>query len=164
MDKVYQEVIQAAGHNHQKNKTYFKKLKKQKRLNLDLPIHEIHDQVFQQISCLECGNCCRTTGPLFTEKDIERIAGHLRLKPAKFAEQYLRIDEDGDYVFKAMPCPFLGVDNYCSIYQARPKACREYPHTNRKNMRQILNLSLKNTLICPAVYHIFEKLKEKLPT
>lgn len=45
---------------------------------------------------------------------------------------YLRVDEDNDKVFKSMPCPFLGEDNLCSIYDIRPKACREFPHTDRK--------------------------------
>jgi Fe-S-cluster containining protein len=69
------------------------------------------------------------------------------------------MDEEGDWVLKTAPCHFLQDDNKCAIYEVRPLACREYPHTDRKNMQQILNLTLKNTLICPAVSRIFEGMR-----
>jgi Fe-S-cluster containining protein len=77
-----------------------------------------------------------------------------------FVDKYLRIDEDKDFVFKTMPCPFLGHDNYCSVYSDRPKACREYPHTDRKRFAQLLDLSLKNTETCPIVFSIFVELRK----
>ena len=82
---------------------------------------------------------------------------------ADFSAKYLKIDEDGDTVLKTAPCPFLGSDNYCSIYDVRPKACQEYPHTNRKDMHQILQTTFMNTMICPAVFEITERLKNILP-
>jgi len=130
-------------------------MQKKKKAKLDSWMHEKHELAFRQIDCLSCANCCRTTGPLLTSRDIEKIARHLKLKPGTFTEKYLQIDEENDYVFKSMPCPFLGDDNYCSIYEFRPKACREYPHTDRKNQNGILSLTKKNALICPAVAHIF---------
>lgn len=157
-----EEKIREAENNYQKTKIYFKKLKKQGKVNLDDYIHPLHEKTFEKTDCLSCANCCITTGPAVTDKDIERISRKLKMKPGAFIEAYLRVDEDGDFVFKSLPCPFLDAQNYCAIYEDRPKACREYPHTNRKNQRQILDLTLKNTLICPAVYEIFEKLKAKL--
>ena len=74
----------------------------------------------------------------------------------------MRIDEDRFYVLKTVPCTFLGPDNYCSIYDARPKACREYPHTDRIKQSQLLKLTEKNVEVCPAVFEIVEKLKEEL--
>ena len=99
---------------------------------------------------------------LFTDKDISRIAKHLRTKPSAFTEQYLRIDEDNDYVLQSVPCTFLGTDNYCSIYEVRPKACREYPHTDRMKQHQLLKLTEKNVSVCPAVFQIIEQLKKQL--
>jgi Fe-S-cluster containining protein len=122
-------------------------------------MHQLHEEVFACTDCLECANCCSTTGPLFTDKDIGRIAKHLRIKPSEFTERYLRIDEDKDYVLQQVPCAFLGEDNRCSIYDVRPKACREFPHTDRIKQHQILNLTQKNVAVCPAVYEIVEKLK-----
>ena len=95
---------------------------------------------------------------MLTDSDIARLSKHLKIKPSKFTEQFLRIDEDNDYVFKTMPCPFLQDDNYCSVYEYRPKACKEYPHTDRKNILGILDICIKNTEVCPAVANIFNKL------
>ena len=144
------------------NKQFFKCLKKKKPRVLDSLMHPLHHEVFENTNCLECANCCKTTGPLFTDKDINRIAKHFRIKPFEFIQQYLRIDEDRDYVLKSVPCTFLGEDNYCSIYEVRPKACRGYPHTDRKKQHQLLNLTEKNIEVCPAVYDIVERLKKEL--
>jgi Fe-S-cluster containining protein len=92
--------------------------------------------------------------------DIDRIAKHLNVSAADFISYHLKMDHEGDYVLKNSPCLFLGDDNACSIYEVRPKACREYPHTDRKNMHQILDLTYRNTLICPAVATIFERIAE----
>ena len=97
-----------------------------------------------------------------TEADIVQIAKLFRMKLATFEKTYLRVDEDGDKVFQSMPCPFLGGDNLCSIYDVRPKACREFPHTDRKKIYQIIHLTLKNTLICPAAYEFVERLRKYL--
>ena len=88
------------------NKKYFDKLKKKTPKNLDYLMQDIHDAEFKKTDCLECANCCKMTGPLFTSADIERISKHLRQKPQQFIEQYLRIDEDQDYVLQSVPCSF----------------------------------------------------------
>ncbi|WP_317046054.1 YkgJ family cysteine cluster protein [Algoriphagus boritolerans] len=137
------------------NKKLKEKLKKSKPKNLDAVFHHLHEETFRQIDCLDCANCCKTTSPIFIRTDIDRIAKLFRMKSSQFIDEYLHQDEEGDYVLNFLPCPFLGADNKCLVYEDRPKACREYPHTNRKNMLGILDLSLKNTLVCPAVSKIF---------
>ena len=144
------------------NQKFHKKLGQKPHKNLDSFFHEAHENVFEKTDCLSCANCCKTTSPIFYQRDIERAAKALKLKPGAFIDRYLRIDEDQDYVLKSAPCPFLAADNYCSIYDDRPTACREYPHTNRKKMHQILDLTYRNTLVCPAVLQIVEQLKLKL--
>lgn len=156
---ISKDFFQKAKNAKKANKKFFAKLKSEKDGKIDSLFQEAHEKVFERISCLTCANCCKTTGPLYTQKDIERIASHLRLKPGDFIEKYLRIDEDGDYVLQQTPCVFLGDDNYCSIYEVRPKACAEYPHTDRRNQKQIFNLTLKNCEMCPAVYEIVEQIK-----
>lgn len=131
---------------------------KKKLEGMDLQIHALHDKITAQTDCLKCANCCRSLGPRITDKDLERMAKALRLKSVDVMSKYLKIDEDGDLVFQSMPCPFLGDDNYCSIYESRPKACREYPHTDRKRFYQIYNLSIKNASTCPIVYQVMEEL------
>jgi Fe-S-cluster containining protein len=144
------------------NKAFLKKIKSKKIRHLDDVFHAAHEEAFEEIDCLTCANCCKTTSPIFYQKDIERVAKRLRMKPFEFIEKYLKIDEDKDYVLQQAPCPFLGSDNYCSVYEDRPTACREYPHTDRKNMYQILDLTYKNTLVCPAVLRIVETVKQQL--
>ncbi|MBW8358707.1 MAG: YkgJ family cysteine cluster protein [Weeksellaceae bacterium] len=135
-------------------------LKKKPPKNLDYLVQEVHDEVFTKIDCLQCANCCKTTGPLFSEKDIERISKHLRIKPADFESRYLRTDEDQDKVLRNLPCWFLNSDNTCSIYEVRPKACREFPHTDRKKIYQINHLTIKNTMICPAAFEFVERIQK----
>ncbi|HRI78821.1 MAG TPA: YkgJ family cysteine cluster protein [Cyclobacteriaceae bacterium] len=142
------------------NKKFLSGLKKKDGRKLDGAFHTLHEEVFEEINCLECANCCKTTSPIFYPTDIDRLARSMRMKPGGFIEKFLRIDEDHDYVLKSSPCPFLGTDNYCSVYDNRPKACREYPHTDRKKMIQVLDLAQKNTMVCPAVLEIVERLKQ----
>jgi uncharacterized protein len=143
------------------NKAFSKKLKSKKPKDLDVTAQELHQKAFENIDCLSCANCCKTTSPIFYQKDIERLSQHLKLKPSQFIDKYLKIDEDQDYVFKEAPCPFLDSENYCTVYNSRPSACREYPHTDRKKFYQLLDLTVKNTFICPAAYKVMEGLKEK---
>ena len=141
---------------------YFKKLKKNPPAKLDSIMADLHEEVFTRTDCLTCANCCKTTSPVFTSKDIERLAKQFRQKPGQFISQYLHIDNENDYVLNVAPCPFLASDNTCIVYDSRPQACREYPHTNRKKFYQILPLTLRNTFICPATFQIVEKLKQAL--
>lgn len=142
------------------NKKFLLGLRKKDPRKVDSAFHQQHEEVFDEINCLDCANCCKTTSPIFYQNDIERLAKRLRLKPGEVIDKYLRVDEDHDYVLKSSPCLFLGPDNYCSVYEDRPKACREYPHTHRKKMVQIMDLTFKNTLVCPAVLEMVERLKK----
>jgi len=149
---------------HLETKKYFAKLKKKTPKRLDILMQDLHDDEFEKANCLECANCCKTSSPIFTDKDIARIAKHFRMKEQQFISQYLQRDEDDFMVLQQAPCTFLDEnDNSCIIYDVRPKACAEYPHTNRKKFIQLTNLTLKNTEICPAAFNIVEKLKKKLP-
>ncbi|WP_372474735.1 YkgJ family cysteine cluster protein [Capnocytophaga sp. ARDL2] len=163
MEQQLKQLPKQAKEKQSENKKYFEKLKKKPPKNLDYQVEMIHEQVFKKIDCLSCANCCKTTGPLFTTADIERISKYLRMKPQKFTEQYLRIDEDKDYVLQSVPCTFLDEENYCIIYDVRPKACREYPHTDRQKIYQIAQLTIKNTEICPAAFQVVEEMKRKIP-
>lgn len=158
----YQIDLEIAKSHKSKNKKLVKKLKRLPDRQLDDLFHEKHEKAFEEIDCLVCANCCKTTSPIFRDIDIQRLSKRLRIKPAAFVDKYLRIDEDQDYVLQSSPCPFLMDDNKCSVYEDRPKACREYPHTNRKRMNQILPLTMKNTVICPAVSRIVEEIRKEL--
>ena len=164
MEEFLKELPKLAQEKLVENKKYFQKLKKRTPKNLDVVIQDLHEKEFEKKDCLTCGNCCKTASPIFTNKDIERISKHFRMKVLDFTTQYLERDIDDFYVLKTAPCSFLDLnDNMCTIYDVRPKACGEYPHTNRRKFIQITDLTLKNIEICPAAYNIVEALKIKLP-
>jgi len=153
---VAKKAADAAG----SNRKFLDQLKRKKPKDLDERFHELHEELMGSFNCLDCANCCSSLGPAIYDRDIERLAKHLRMKPSQFTERYLKVDEDGDYVFSESPCPFLMPDKYCSVYESRPKACRDYPHTDRKKMLQILDLTYKNSFTCPVVFDILEQLKK----
>jgi uncharacterized protein len=154
----YEQLLQHAVAEKEVYKKLIQKLKKANSRTLDTAFHREHEQAFRKIDCLACANCCKTTSPIFRDVDIRRLSKRMRLSEAKFIGQYLHLDGEGDYVLNVAPCPFLGDDNYCSVYEDRPLACREYPHTDRKNMYQILPLTRRNMEVCPAVSHIMQQL------
>lgn len=137
-------------------------LRKKNAKKLDIVFEEAHDKVFETIDCLKCANCCKTTSPIFRDVDVERISKFLKISATEFEKQNLMRDPEGDLVLKESPCLFLDQDNKCRIYEVRPLACKEYPHTNRKRMHQILKLTSKNLEICPAVNIIVEEVIDKV--
>jgi len=162
MEERLKQLTEDAKEKYKENKRFFSILKKRRIKRLDPMVHEIHEKVFTKTDCLTCGNCCKTTSPIFTEKDIKRIAKHFKMKEHAFIDFYLHRDKDDFWVLNDVPCAFLDLnDNMCNIYDVRPKACGEYPHTDRRKFIQITDLTLNNTSICPAVYDIVEELKEK---
>lgn len=154
MDNQYQDWMNVFASKKDAISKQMKVFKKKKPKNLDDLFHSHHQAVFRKTDCLKCANCCKTTSPIFRDIDIRRISAHMRLSESEFIKKFLKIDEDNDYVLQQSPCYFLMADNTCIIYENRPLACREYPHTDRKNMNQIIDLTLKNAEICPAVSNI----------
>lgn len=159
MNPAYQRKIELAQKQLPETRKFLNRLKKISPKDLDEVVADLHDKAFAQIDCLQCGNCCRTLGPRLTDRDIQEMASALRIKPAALTQKYLNIDEDRDFVFASMPCPFIGDENLCSIYSSRPRACAEYPHTDRRRFVQLLDLTLKNLSTCPAVCDIVAELK-----
>ena len=145
------------------NKKFIKQLQQHKGKRLDNYANELTEETFKKVDCLQCANCCSSIPPIVNKTDANRIAKHLKMKPAEFEEKYLRVDEDGDTVINTSPCPFLGEDNYCQIYEVRPKACREYPHTDAQQFSDNLHLHAPNAQYCPAVFHILEEMKKHIP-
>ena len=162
-NQEYQDYIDEAKANKEGIAKMFGRLKRTKPKNLDTIFQELHDEAFSVIDCAKCANCCKTTSPIFRDIDIKRISKKMRMTQSDFENKYLNNDTDGDWVLKSSPCVFLGADNYCNIYDYRPQACRDYPHTDRKKVVQVLDLTLKNTEICPAVAKIsMEVLKDSV--
>lgn len=119
---------------------------------------DIHEEAVEKVDCLQCAACCKNYSPRFKTPDIKRISKHLRLRESDFIERFLRVDEDGDFVVKSAPCPFLGANNYCSIYEERPSDCARFPYTDEDVLLKRQSLTLKNATFCPIVAHVLDRL------
>ena len=119
---------------------------------------DLHEEAFTKIDCLQCANCCKNYSPRFKMPDIKRISKWLGMKETEFITTYLTMDTEGDYVSKTKPCPFLGENNFCTIYEERPSDCHRFPYTDEDVLLKRPLITLKNSTFCPAVYFVLEKL------
>ncbi len=145
--------------DHQKQYKQFLQRADKNKVLRQLP--DLHEEAFEKIDCLECAACCKNYSPRFKTPDIKRIAKHLKMKEGEFIDQYLYIDSDGDYVLKSKPCPFLGNDNYCSIYEVRPSDCSRFPYTDEDVILKRPGITIKNATFCPITYFVLEKLMQQ---
>lgn len=158
MKKIVEDWKTNAQKDLNENKEFLKSLPKQK--STDRIVYDLHDKVFQKVDCLQCANCCKTTPALVTRPDAKRIAKHLSIPPKTFIRKYLLEDINGELMIARVPCTFLKDDNTCQIYEVRPQACREYPHTNQSGFSRRSKMNANNTIVCPAVFEIVEQLKK----
>jgi uncharacterized protein len=121
---------------------------------------DLHEEAFSKINCLDCAACCKNYSPRFKTPDIKRISKHLGMKESLFIEKYLNVDDEGDFVVKSTPCPFLGSDNKCSVYDVRPSDCARFPYTDEDVIIRRKVLTLKNASFCPATFYVLERLTE----
>ena len=141
-----------------RQKIYKQFLQKPDKNKVLKQLPDLHEEAFEKVDCLQCANCCKNYSPRFKTPDIKRISRHLKMRESEFIEAYLKVDEEGDYVAKSLPCPFLGDDNYCSIYDQRPSDCHRFPYTDEDVLIKRPQLTLKNTSFCPITYYVIEKL------
>jgi uncharacterized protein len=129
---------------------------------LDKLAETIDKEVWTEVDCLACANCCKTMSPTFTPKDLKRIAPHFNMTIAEFKEKWLYKDKIGDWMNTSQPCQFLKSDNKCSIYEIRPDDCRGFPHLTRRRMPDYIHVHKQNIAYCPATLKMVEKMKERL--
>lgn len=144
----------------QKNYKNFLAKAGKKEVLKELPV--LHQKAFEEIDCLKCARCCKGYSPRFKMPDIKRISRSLQLSETGFIRKYLRYDEEGDYVAISTPCPFLGSDNRCTVYENRPSDCRRFPYTDEDVILKRPHLTLKNSSFCPIVVSVLEGLMEKI--
>ncbi|MBA4198218.1 MAG: zinc/iron-chelating domain-containing protein [Chitinophaga sp.] len=147
-------------HNKKAFKRFLGKLEKNPPKNLDTVAEIIDQQVWPEVDCLSCANCCKTMTPTFTPQDIKRIATHFRIKPKEFKEKWLEFDKKtGDWSNVKQPCQFLDLKtNMCSIYEVRPVDCAGFPHLTKKKMKDYLHVHQQNVEYCPATFKMVERM------
>src|SRR6218665_1835503 len=88
---------------------FLTKAEKNAPKGLDDAAPELEKEVWKDIDCLACSNCCRKMTPTFTREDIRRISAHFGQTPAEFKAQWLEKDKNNDWVNKIQPCQFLNL-------------------------------------------------------
>lgn len=119
-------------------------------------------EVWQEIDCLSCANCCKVMSPTYTREDIERISAHLNMTPAQMKRKWLYYDKKSrDWMNVSTPCQFLDLKtNKCTIYEVRPADCAGFPHLAKKPLKDYFYIHKQNIEYCPATYRMIEKLKK----
>lgn len=163
MKEDYLLLLHSAKVKKKSNEAWLKQIKRDNSHDFLTQLRQTHLEVFSNIECLSCANCCKSSPPIVTNKDIQRISNHLNISQKQFVKSFVLTDINGEQSFNIVPCRFLNDDNTCSIYEIRPEACRRFPHTDEKEYQQRASINLANTLVCPAASQILIKLKSIWP-
>lgn len=161
MKAEYIKLLKWAEKNKEDNYFFLRKFKFwDSSKKVDEVFEEEHNVAFKKISCLDCANCCRTTQTIVAQEEIYPIAAFLGIPAETFVKEHLEMDEDGDFLIKGKPCPFLADDNKCKIYEVRPHSCADYPHTDAPERQRHIYSIANNTLICPAVAEMVKNMRQ----
>ena len=128
---------------------------------LDAVVRETADEVMEQVDCTLCGNCCKTMYVTVDQFDIERLAKRLGMKPHAFERKYVVMADDREKLLSRVPCAFLD-GTRCSVYEDRPRACRDFPYLHVRGFRERTFMMMNNTVLCPIVYNTLEQVKPKV--
>lgn len=116
-------------------------------------------QAEEQIDCRQCGACCKDNCITVNEEEVACLAEHLELEIEVFKARYIGRDDDGCPAIDATPCPFLS-DKICTVYEARPLACRGYPYIGGDIKSRTIGI-LERAETCPIIFEMLERLKDQ---
>ncbi len=161
MKEIIKDWKRNAKRRSDQNFRYIRRLKNRNRKRVDAVANQLHEEAFDKIDCLKCGNCCRVSTPLVEKGDIKRISKFLELSESEFKEKYVEKGEFGDLLIAGLPCSFFNEeDNKCGIYEVRPSVCQSFPHTHKEGFASRTYVHIRNTEVCPATYYIVERMKD----
>jgi Fe-S-cluster containining protein len=156
---------QKARHRKTAYRRFLTRLEKNPPKGLDQLTITVEKEVWKEVDCLSCANCCKTMSPTYTLKDIKRIAAYLGMPVNTFKKKWLLKEKgfDGDWINKNLPCQFLDLkNNMCGIYAVRPVDCSGFPHLSRKRMVDYMHVHKQNIEYCPATFKMVEKMVERV--
>lgn len=132
--------------------------------NLDIMAEQVDKEVWAEVDCTGCANCCKVMSPTYKVKDMKRIAAHLKMSVNAFKKKWLYFDKkEKDWMNLSKPCQFLNLKtNLCQIYDVRPADCAAFPHLTKKKMPDYMHVHRQNIEYCPATYLMVEKLKRRI--
>jgi uncharacterized protein len=132
----------------------------------DRILRRIAEAIEEQIDCTQCANCCKVATAVLAERDVERLAKHLRIPRERFLAEYTMESEEEGRILKRTEeagCVFLD-GTTCTVYEARPETCQRFPHMVRgsgsiaSRMWQFVD----RACYCPIVYNSLEAFKQEL--
>ena len=155
---------QKVGRNKTAFKRFLNRVNKNPPKNIDELTPKLEKEVWKEVDCLSCANCCKTMTPTYTTADIKRISAHFGQTPKQFKDQWLKFDKkEGDWQNKIQPCQFLNLKtNMCSIYEIRPTDCSGFPYLTIKKITDYMHVHKQNIEYCPATYKMVEKMQKLL--
>jgi Fe-S-cluster containining protein len=127
-------------------------------------LQQIAAEVQEQIDCTQCGNCCRHSIVTVNAGEIAQIAGYLGCEPGQVVRQYTVPDPDSHTLRQLASnsdgCVFLD-GNLCTIYDVRPKACRDFPclTLHERTLGGRLSSLSRWASLCPIIYNALEAYK-----
>lgn len=161
---LYRKFAKKIKENKRKFRLFLSRLEKNTPRKLQVLVRTTEQEVWDEVNCLSCANCCKKMTPTFTPQDLQRISAHLHMTVDAFKEKWLYKErkKDGDWMNRKQPCQFLDLKtNFCSIYEVRPVDCAGFPHFYKK-FDDYVHVHKVNLEYCPATYTMVEKLRTKL--
>ena len=114
----------------------------------------VAEEIEDKIDCRACANCCK-------------LAGFLRITPKQFIAEYTTMsvqeEEEEELILRRTDAGCIFLDgNDCSIYEARPDTCSNFPHLIRGagSIQSRMWQMIDRATYCPIVYNSLEKYKE----
>lgn len=160
--------IKLLGEKKQEENLRFRRFLKS-RDHSDRILRRTAERIEAQIDCTQCANCCKTSTTEVTERDIAKLARHLRISPDQCSAGYTMIQEEAGAATRVLKfsegagCVFLD-GKLCSVYDARPANCQRYPHVVRGNgsIASRMWAFADSASVCPIVYNSLEAFKAGL--
>jgi Fe-S-cluster containining protein len=128
------------------------------------PFQILAQVIERQIDCKQCANCCRRMIVEVTPAEIEAIAVLLDVPVQEVMQKHID-PEPGDPAHRIMrnehdACTFLH-GTLCSIYDARPAACRDFPHVavGAHTLGARMESVCRHSSGCPILYNAIESYK-----
>ncbi len=159
--KDLEQIKVIAGVKESENDAFRLFLKQQNSGLIDDMVQAINAEVTPQIDCTQCGNCCRSLMINVTQDEAVSLALHLGQPLASVKEKYIETSAEGQLIINSIPCHFLH-NSSCTIYTERFNECREFPHLHKANFTGRLFGILSYYSLCPIIFNVVEKLKERL--
>jgi Fe-S-cluster containining protein len=150
-----------------------KKVGENEKFRRHMKVHDFPERRFRKVAediedktdCRACANCCKVAETDITNRDVDRLAKYLGLKPKQFIAQYTTssVQEEDETILRRTEkgCIFLD-GNDCTVYEARPDTCQDFPHLVRGagSIESRMWQMIDRATYCPIVYNTLEEWKE----